>query len=145
MTGDDPLWLIASDHGSAKLIDHSEKSVYAFSPVAFAAEGAHYLVQSRTVSLVLPRLRPLTDGFRRNQDVSIASLPKGICIDRELPTTRIPRDRRYGSFTFDIDSGFYVAGALFDTVFMNFDEEGVPVFVNDCTSFTAMRRECEQD
>lgn len=46
--------------------------------------------------------------------------------------TRAPRDRRYNSFTFDIDSGLYVAGALFDTVFMNFDDEGVPDFVNDC-------------
>lgn len=52
MTGDDPLWLVASDHGSAKLIDHSDKGIYAFSPVAFGAEGAHYLVQSRTVSFL---------------------------------------------------------------------------------------------
>lgn len=55
-----------------------------------------------------------------------------MCYDRELPYRRAPRDRVYSSFTFDIDSGLYVAGALFDTVFMNFDEEGQPVFVNDC-------------
>lgn len=64
----------------------------------------------------------------------MASLPEDMCIDREMPYTKIARDRRYGSFTYDMDSGLYVAGGLFDTVFMNFDDEGVPVYVNDCAS-----------
>ena len=55
-----------------------------------------------------------------------------MCLDRELPYARAPRDRRYGTLTFDLDSGLYVAGTLFDTVFMNFDEDGQPVFTNDC-------------
>lgn len=61
-----------------------------------------------------------------------AKLPSEFCFDRELPFTRIPRDRRYGSVVFNQPSGMYVGGAVFDTEFMNFDEEGVPVFVNDC-------------
>lgn len=50
-----------------------------------------------------------------------------------MPYTRVPKDRRYAGLTFDLDSGLYVAGALYDTVFMNFDEEGQPVFTNECT------------
>ena len=62
----------------------------------------------------------------------MASLADGVCFDREMPYVRVPRDRRYAAFTFDLDSGLYVCGALFDTVFMNFDDDGKPVFVNDC-------------
>jgi cleavage and polyadenylation specificity factor subunit 1 len=51
----------------------------------------------------------------------------------------VPKDRRYAAITFDFDSGLYVAGALHDTVFMNFDEDGQPVFVNDCTSSSLLR------
>lgn len=66
------------------------------------------------------------------QGLGIASLPPDICLDRDLPYVHIPRDRRYASITFDIDSGLYVAGALFDTTFLSFDEEGEPAFVPDC-------------
>lgn len=69
-----------------------------------------------------------------------STLPTDVCFDRELPFTRVPKDRRYAAITFDFDSGLYVAGALHDTIFMNFDEEGQPVFVNDCTSRSRLQR-----
>ncbi|KAK4697553.1 cleavage and polyadenylation specificity factor subunit 1, partial [Phenoliferia sp. Uapishka_3] len=109
--GEDPFWLVASDHGPAHLYEHSEKGLYGFSGFTFGSEGG-YLSQSR-------------DG------ASVASLPENVCFDREMPYVRVPRDRRYAAFTFDLDSGLYVCGALFDTVFMNFDDDGKPVFVND--------------
>ena len=61
-----------------------------------------------------------------------AGLPDGVCFNTEVPYTRVPKDRRYAAVTFDFDAGLYVAAALYDTVFMNFDEEGQPVFVSDC-------------
>ncbi|KAL8292101.1 hypothetical protein RQP46_001567 [Phenoliferia psychrophenolica] len=109
--GEDPFWLVAADHGQAHLYEHGEKGVYGFSPCRFEEEGG-YVVQSR-------------------EGASVATLAPGVCFDREMPYVRVPRDRRYAAFTFDLDSGLYVCGALFDTVFMNFDDEGKPVFVND--------------
>lgn len=72
------------------------------------------------------------------QGAFTATLPADVCFDRELPFSREPKDRRYASITFDLDSGLYVAGALHDTVFMNFDEDGQPVFTNDCEYLRAM-------
>lgn len=48
LTGEDPMWLVASDHGSARLFDHSEKGIYAFTRAA--GEGGRFLVQSKVVS-----------------------------------------------------------------------------------------------
>lgn len=49
VTGEDPFWLVASDHGPVRLFDHGEKGVYSFSPIFFTAADAHYIVQSKTV------------------------------------------------------------------------------------------------
>lgn len=133
-TGEDPFWLIATDHGPVRHFDHGERGVYSFSPQASDSEGADYIVRSKTVSGIslIPGRKAVSDSFFVLQGASTASLPTDVCFDRELPCTRLPRDRRYGSFTFDLDSGLYVAGALFDTVFMNYDDEGNPVFSNAC-------------
>ncbi|KAI5476013.1 cleavage and polyadenylation specificity factor subunit 1 [Pseudohyphozyma bogoriensis] len=122
VTGEDPFWILASDHGPAHIYDHGEKAIYGFSKngfaeTAFGTAGADYVVQSKA-------------------DVAVAMLPEHICFDREMPYLRVPRDRQYAQFTFDIDSGLYVAGALFSTEFMNFDEEGKPIFVDDTPELT---------
>jgi cleavage and polyadenylation specificity factor subunit 1 len=49
ITGEDPFWLLASDHGPAHLYDYSEKNVHAFSPVVGEFKGAHFMTQSKTV------------------------------------------------------------------------------------------------
>lgn len=132
MTGEDPLWLLASDHGPARIFDHSEKKVYGFSKLMAEGEEADYIFQSRIVRRYsFPPESPINPCLI-TQEMATAFFPAESCFDRELPYTRKPRDRRYNSFTFDIDTGLYVAGALFDTVFMNFDDDGQPVFVNDC-------------
>lgn len=116
--------------------------MYAFSSVVEPSEEAQFLLQTRAVSwdccdwlaiFVLTRFV--------NQGAYYASLPSEPCFDRELPYTRVPKDRRYASISFDIDSGLYVGGAIFSTVFMNFDEEGQPVFNQDCecTSESGMK------
>lgn len=46
ITGEDPIWLIASDHGPIHLYDHSDKSVYGFSAAATVGEC---LIQSKSV------------------------------------------------------------------------------------------------
>lgn len=72
----------------------------------------------------------LTPAFE--QGAYSACLPSDVCFDREVSFTRIPKDRRYASVAFDLDSGLYVAGGLYDTVFVNFDDEGQRVFTDDC-------------
>ncbi|SCZ90601.1 BZ3500_MvSof-1268-A1-R1_Chr9g10894 [Microbotryum saponariae] len=114
VTGDDPFWFIASDHGPVRYVESSEKNLYGFSP---SANGDGYLVQSK-------------------DSLYAASLPYDVCFDREMPYQRVPKDRRYAAVTFDLDSGLYVAGALYDTVFMNFDDEGKPVYVNENPEIT---------
>lgn len=135
VSGEDPLWLVATDHGPVRGYEHGEKGVYGFSGWSEGEEG--YVVQSREVRV--PSLLSWaasstgwTDAGAREQGASAASLPPEVCFDREMPYVRVPRNRRYAAFTFDLDSGLYVAGALFETVFMNFDDDGKPVFVNDC-------------
>ncbi|KAM0749012.1 hypothetical protein T439DRAFT_382097 [Meredithblackwellia eburnea MCA 4105] len=117
VTGEDPMWVLAADHGQANIYEHSVKGVYSFSEFTFEDEGAGYIVQTR-------------------EDLSVCSLPANSCFDREMPYIRIPRDRRYAALTFDIDSGLYACGALYDTEFMNFDDEGKPVFVGDSPYIT---------
>ena len=75
------------------------------------------------------------------QGAYTASLPVDVCFDREVPFTRIPKDRRYASVAFDLDSGLYVAGGLYDTVFMNFDDEGQPVFADESKLRLIIREE----
>lgn len=65
VTGEDPFWLVASDHGPVRLFDHGEKGVYSFSPIFFNAGDAQYVVQSKAVR-ALPERREagqLTLGF----------------------------------------------------------------------------------
>lgn len=50
VTGEDPLWLVASDHGPARLVEHSEKGIFGFSQAAFDASDADFVMQTRTVS-----------------------------------------------------------------------------------------------
>lgn len=57
-----------------------------------------------------------------------AKLPRDICLDRELPVTRIRQNRVYNGLTFDVDSGTYVASVTFDVRFSSFDEENKPLF-----------------
>jgi cleavage and polyadenylation specificity factor subunit 1 len=49
-TGEDPFWILATDHGPARLFDHADKGVYGFSSIAFEAEEAQYMIQSKAVS-----------------------------------------------------------------------------------------------
>lgn len=48
ITGEDPLWLLATDHGPARLFDHSDRSIYGFT---LDSGIGQYLIQSKTVSL----------------------------------------------------------------------------------------------
>ena len=118
VTGEEPAWLVAADHGPAQLYDHGEKGVYSFSPVAFeAGDGIDFVVQSK-------------------QGASVAGLPREIGFDRTMPITRVPVDRQYGELVFDLDSGLYVGGTLNETPFASFTEDGEPVFTADGPDLT---------
>lgn len=137
VTGEDPLLLIAPDHGPVRIYDYGEKGLYGFSKIVSESAEAGYVAVSRSVSARLFfHFRELfTKAATPSQGSFVASLPENLCYDRELAYDRVPRDRRYSAVAFDIDSGLYAAGALFDTEFMNFDDEGQPVFTPDgeCT------------
>lgn len=134
-TGEDPVWLIATDHGPAQILDHADKGVYGFSG---PNDDGEYTIQTRQVSKAHACAigRSLIDVL--SQGAYTALLASDVCFDREVPFTRVPKDRRYASVAFDLDSGLYVTGGLYDTVFMNFDDEGQPVFSDDSKS-TASR------
>lgn len=45
-TGEDPVWLIATDHGPARILDHADKGVYGFT----SSDGnGDFVVQTRQV------------------------------------------------------------------------------------------------
>lgn len=47
-TGEDPVWIIATDHGPAQILDHADKGIYGF---AVSDETGCYTVQTRQVSV----------------------------------------------------------------------------------------------
>lgn len=54
LTGEDPLWLLATDHGPTRLFDHAEKGVYAFSTLRLESDTSRYIMQSKLVCLEVP-------------------------------------------------------------------------------------------
>lgn len=119
VTGEEPYWLVAADHGPAQLYEHAEKGVYAFAKVegAQGAEADEFVVQSK-------------------QGASVAGLPAEVAFDKAMPITRVPVDRQYGQIVCDLDSGLYVGATLNETVFASFTEEGEPVFTADGPDLT---------
>ncbi|KAK4054607.1 mRNA cleavage and polyadenylation factor subunit [Microbotryomycetes sp. JL221] len=116
VTGDEPVWVVASDHGPARVFDAAERNVYG---VADVGDGL-FAVQVGEI-------------------LRLSKLSNDICFDREIPYTRVRKDRHYAGLAFDLDSRLYVGGAIFDTEFMLFDDEGKPVFVNDRPDMTNPR------
>ncbi|KAM0789430.1 hypothetical protein ACM66B_000255 [Microbotryomycetes sp. NB124-2] len=113
VTGEEPVWIVCSDHGPARIVDAADKSVYGLA----ALDSGYVLIQDR-------------------ENGRIGRLPTDICVDADIPYTRIRKDRRYAGIAFDLDSGLYVGGALFESDFMLFDDEGKPVFTNDKPDMT---------
>lgn len=74
LTGEDPLWILASDHGPVRLFDHAEKGIYGFSKLSSNADGKEYVTQSRTVSHLIPRSWVLADELVLANDYCQATI-----------------------------------------------------------------------
>jgi cleavage and polyadenylation specificity factor subunit 1 len=108
ITGEAPLWLLAEDTASPRLVDCAFKPLYGFTTLA--AESG-----------------PLSGIFSLGEEVYMAELPENMRFSSEIPFTKVIEDRLYTGVAYHGHSNSYVAIATYDAPFEIFTDEGEPI------------------
>lgn len=108
MTGEAPLWLLAEDTASSRIVECAFKPIYGFTQIA-AEHG------------------PMAGLFSLGEEVYAGNISEESIFSSTLPFTRVIQHRRYTDVAFHALSQSYAAIATYDAPFEIFSEEGEPL------------------
>ncbi|KAF9059487.1 CPSF A subunit region-domain-containing protein [Rhodocollybia butyracea] len=129
--GENPSWILCTDHGGVHLYPSGYSVVHAFTPVCSGSSTGESWGGGCDEFLLYSDEGP-----------SLLSWIPGFELDYPLPMRSIPLGRPYSNVVFDPSTSLVVAAAVMEARFASFDEEGGMIWEKDAPNIADPTTEC---